>query len=240
MNDQSKYVNSLVLTNGAVVTRGNNTRTGFGKDPAWFIAGEGLSSCTSSVSILSGGQGASGTKRTLMIDVADTVAGAASDFVMFGDIVNDGTYPNAAFLKSGAGTMEMQGTLLASNNAVRVTAGTLLLGKTGAVASSVPFSLEGGTLALAAGTANTAANVAVTADSTLSVGAGATLTLANVTVAEGKTLAVEYAGDIDSKAVKVNAALDSATLSRIRLNGKRARQSSDGYLCRGGFMLIVR
>jgi len=80
----------------------------------------------------------------------------------------------------------------------------------------------------------------VTADSALSVGAGATLTLANLTVAEGKMLTVEYAGDIDNKGVKVSAVLDSATLSRIRLNGKRARQSSDGYLCRGGFMVIVR
>ena len=240
LNDQSKYINGLVLTNGAVVTRGNNTRAGFGKDPAWFIAGEGLSSCTSSVSILAGAQGASGTKRTFTIDVADTVAGAASDFVMFGDIANDSGYPNGVFLKSGAGTMEMQGTLLASNNAVRVTAGTLLLGKTGAVGAQVPFSMEGGTLAFAAGTTNTVASVAATADSSLAVGAGAKLTLANVTVADGKTLAVEYAGDIDNKGVKVSTALDSATLSRITLNGKHARQSSDGYLCRGGFMVIVR
>ena len=240
LNDQSKYVNSLVLTNGAVVTRGNNTRAGFGKDPAWYVAGEGVSACTSSVSIVAGSKGASGTKRTFTIDVADTVAGAASDFVMFGDIAHDGGYPNGVFLKSGAGTMEMHGTLLVSNNAVRVTAGTLLLGKTGAVAASVPFSLEGGTLALAAGTTNEVAAVNVTADSALSVGAGAALTLTNVTVAEGKTFAVEYAGNIDKKGVRVNAALDSAMLSRITLNGKRAHQSSDGYLCRGGLTIIVR
>ena len=241
LNDNEKYVNSLVLTNGAVVTRGNNTRTGFGKDPIWYVAGEGVSTCTSSVSILAGSKGASGTKRTFTIDVADTVAGAASDFVMFGDITNGSAYPNSVFAKSGIGTMEIQGTLLASNNAVRVTAGTLLLGKTDAVSSDVPFSLEGGALALAAGTANTAANVAVTADSTLSVGAGASLTLANVTVAEGKTLAIECADGTRVKSVKVNTALDAATCSRIRLNGRRPRQTSDGFLfCIDGFMLIVR
>ena len=80
----------------------------------------------------------------------------------------------------------------------------------------------------------------MTANSTLALGAGASLTMANVTVADGKTLAVEYAGDIDKKGVKVNTMLDSATLSRITLNGKRAQQLSDGYLCRGGFMIIVR
>jgi hypothetical protein len=242
LDDSSKfYINSLVLTNGAVVTEGAVTRVGYGKDPTWYVAGEGVSTCTSSVSIVAGSKDASGTKRTFTIDVSDTVAGAASDFVMFGDIKNDSTYPNGEFAKSGVGTMEMQGTLLASNNAVRVTAGTLLLGKTDAVSPNVPFSLEGGTLALAAGTTNTTAAVSVTANSTLAVGAGAALTMANLTVNDGKTLAIECADGTRAKSVKVNTALDAATRSRIRLNGLRPEQTSDGYLFRiGGFMLIVR
>ena len=134
--------------------------------------------------------------------------------------------------------MEMQGTLSVSNNPVRVTGGTLLLGKTGAVLNTVPFSLEGGTLACAAGTTNTTAAVSVTANSTLAVGAGAALTMANLTVNDGQTLAIECAG---GTSVKVNTALDAATRSRIRLNGRRPRQTSDGYLfCIDGFMLIVR
>ena len=238
-DDNSKYVNDLVLTNSAAVD-GTFVRIGFKKNGTWNVTGEGVATCNAKLSIVSESTAANSARRNLIINVDDTVAGEASDFIFSGSIVNDGSYRNGGFVKSGAGTMEMQGTLLVSNNAVRVTAGTLLLGKTDAVSPNVPFSLEGGTLACAEGTANTAANVAVTANSTLALGAGASLTMANVTVADGKTLAVEYAGDIDKKGVKVNTMLDSATLSRITLNGKRARQLSDGYLCRGGFMIIVR
>ena len=64
--------------------------------------------------------------------------------------------------------------------------------------------------------------------------------MANVTVTDGQTLSIEYADGTSAKAVKVNAALGSATLSRIRLNGRRPQQTSDGYLVIGGFMVIVR
>ena len=242
LNDQSKYVNSLVLTNASTVTRGSNTRTGYGKDTKWSIAGEGASTCASDVSIVAGAKTMSGTKRTFTIDVADTVAGDASDFIMNGSITQDEGYPNGAFLKSGIGTMEMQGTIGISNNAVRVTGGTLLLGKTGASTAVVPFSLEGGTLACAAGTTNATASVAVTASATVPVGAGASLTLANVTVADGETLSFECADGAKAKSVKVNTTLDAATLKEITLNGRRAAQTEDGYLrnASGGFILFVR
>ena len=240
LDNNSKYINDLVLTNGSVVTRGNATRAGYGKNPTWRVVGEGVSTCDSSVSIVAGSKGENGTKRTLTIDVADTVAGEASDFIMSGDITNDSGYPNGVFAKSGPGTMEMLGTITAGNNPVRVTAGTLLLGTNDAVAATVPFSLEGGTLACAAGTVNTMGAVSVTTNSTLAVGAGASLTMANISVADGQTLEIECADGTGAKAVKVTAALDDATRARIRLNGRRPRQTSDGYLAIGGFMMIVR
>ena len=43
-----------------------------------------------------------------------------------------------------------------------------------------------------------------------------------------------------SKSVKVNTTLDATTRARIRLNGLRPSQTSDGYLCIGGFMMIFR
>ena len=239
LDGSNKYINDLVLTNGAVMA-GTFTRVGYKKDGTWRITGEGVATCDARVSIVAGSTGANGTKRSFIVDVDDTVAGNASDFIMRGNIENDGSYRNGGFRKSGVGTMEMQGTLYVSNFPVRVTAGTLLLGKTGAVSSDVPFSLEGGTLACAAGTANTTAAVNVTANSTLAVGAGAALTLANVTVADGQTLAIESADGAYAKAVKVNAALDAATRAKIRLNGRRPKQTSDGYLTIGGFMVIVR
>ena len=240
LNNNSKYINDLVLTNGSVVTRGSYTRAGYGKDPTWRVAGEGVSTCASDVSIVAGAQGASGTQRTYTIDVADTVAGAASDFIMSGDITNDGGYPNGVFMKSGAGTMEMLGTIHAGNNPVRVTGGTLLFGTNDAVVATVPLTLEGGTIACAAGTTNTTAAVTVSTNTTITVGTTAALTMANVSVAEGQTLAIDCADGTSAKSVKVNTTLDAATRSRIRLNGRRPKQTEDGYLCIGGFMLIVR
>ncbi len=238
-DDNSKYVNDLVLTNSAAVD-GTFVRIGFKKNGTWNVTGEGVVTCNAKLSIVSASTAANSARRNLIINVDDTVAGEASDFIFSGSIVNDGSYRNGGFVKSGAGTMEIQGSILASNNAVRVTAGTLLLGVNDAVSPDVPFSLEGGTLACAAGTANTTANVAVTANSTLALGAGASLTMANLTVADDQTLAINCADGTGAKAVKVNAALDDATCAKIRLNGRRPRQTSDGYLTIGGFMVIVR
>ena len=232
------YANFTTLMNGAYVCGDGPLQLGYDSTAKWTISGEGVVTNEMDIMLLSYNQGANA--RYPGIDVADTVPGDAADFVQNGDIYNNPQYFNAAITKTGPGTMLMNGTFSTTNASTRIVEGTILLNKSGATLAEVGFDLMGGTLALAAGTANEVSNVVVTADSVLSVGAGATLTLANVTVAEGKMLAVEFAGDIDSKGVKVNTALDSATLSRIRLNGKRARQSSDGYLCRGGFMLIVR
>ena len=231
------YANFLTLANGAYVCGSGPLQLGYDTTAKWTIAGEGVVTNEMDIMVFSYNQGANA--RYPGIDVADTVEGDAADFIQNGDIYNNSQYFNAAITKTGPGTMLMNGTFSTTNAATRIVEGTIVLNKSGAALAEVGFDLMGGTLALAAETANEIANVAVTADSALSVGAGATLTLANLTVAEGKMLTVEYAGDIDNKGVKVSAALDSATLSRIRLNGKRARQSSDGYLCRGGFMVIV-
>ena len=59
-------------------------------------------------------------------------------------------------------------------------------------------------------------------------------------VSTGTTLAIEYDGDVDGAGVRVLAQLDGETLSRIRLNGKRAAQSSNGYLHRRGFVFVVK
>ena len=79
-----------------------------------------------------------------------------------------------------------------------------------------------------------------TTDSTLVVGAGASAVMENLAVGENATLAIAFAGDIDSKGVKVNTSLDAATLAKVRLNGRHAKQSSSGYLYTGGLMVIVR
>ena len=233
------YANFLTFANGSsVVCTSRCFRVGYTPSPQWRVTGVDESFWTGDVSFV-GKDRSTGISR-LTIDVEDTVAGGAPDFTVNGDLVHDGSYPHGTFTKLGLGTMRVNGKICITNEPVRVSGGTLLLGKSGATEDGVDFVLEGGTLALAAGTANVAASIAATDDSSLSVGAGARLELSGLSVPEGAALAVEYAGDVDNRGVRVATALDKATLARITLNGERASQSSGGYLCRGGFIIIVR
>ena len=79
--------------------------------------------------------------------------------------------------------------------------------------------------------------IAVTTASTLFAGEGAAAVLDNITVSDGAMLEVMQ---VNAMSVKVNAALGGVTLAKIRLNGKRTRQSRDGHLCSAGLMIIVK
>lgn len=234
------YADYITMSNASHMA-GGELRAGYrATDPAWRVAGVGKSICDTDLRLLAYAGGASGSTKRVAIDVGDTVEGDGIDFTMNGDIFSDENYPNSAFIKKGIGTMEMNGTIMCTNVASSIVEGTLLLNKSGATIEGVDFSLQGGTLALAAGAANTMGAVSATADSTVSVGECSSLAMASLTVADGQTLAFDCADGKGKKAVKVNAALDAATLAKIRLNGRRPQQTSDGYLAIGGFMLIVR
>ena len=183
------------------------------------------------------GNGAS-NERWLTIAVADTVAGEGSDFIVSGDIATaDRRYPYTSFVKTGVGTMRMDGSMVTLTNLpVRIVEGTLAITTSNAIdADKGKFSLEGGTLSFAAGTANTVSDVTLTETSAISVGAGAALTMKSLTVPDGAMLAIT--GDVLNGNVKVTTAPDDATLSRIRLNGKRVARSADGRLHTRGFIV---
>ena len=243
------YLNYITFGNGSSLTGdGDTLRVGWTGNPAkWRVTGTGASTCDTDVEMF----GSNDNYREFVIDVADTVAGAGADFVMNGRMWHsrNGNHAQSAVVKTGAGTVQMNGQLAITNRPNRIVEGTFLLGVNGvtlggagvAANGDTDFSLEGGALACAAGTTNAAGTLAVKGDCTLSIGKGATVSFADLTVEDGKTLAVEYVDGIDGRAVRVSTALDAATLSRITLNGKCARQSSGGYLrtC-DGFMFIVR
>ena len=234
----TSYLNYMTLMNGATV---DSSAWAFNagytaSNPKWTVGGTVLSTYSGNLALLGSGKGASGGAKDLTVEVEDV--GDGTDFLFSGDITVSSDRPNATIVKTGAGTMEINGTLYTTNRAVRVSEGTLLLGKSGATVADAPFSLRGGTLALAAGTANAVAAVELTDDSAISVASGASLTMAGLTIPDGSTLNITYAGEIDSSGVKVSTTLDSATLSRIRLNGRRAAQNDEGYLCAKGFIIF--
>jgi len=235
------YFNYVTFANGATVDKtGGTINAGYQVDnPKWTVSGTARSTYTGDLSLAAHAAGDNGTEKYLTIEVADTVEGDSTDFLLTGDITAWTDRKNASFIKTGAGTMEVNGTIYTTNRAVRITEGTLLLSKTGATAAEVDFSLQGGTLALAAGTTNALNAVTQTENSIISMGAGASLTIASLTIPEGKTLDIAFAGAVDSRSVKVLDTLDSPTLSRIRLNGRRPGQNEEGYLCPRGFIISV-
>lgn len=229
------YVNELTLTNASTVN-GATLRVGYTIGAGeWQIGGTGVSTCNAKVNLY--GNGAS-NERWLTIAVADTVAGEGSDFIVSGDIATaDRRYPYTSFVKTGVGTMRMDGSMVTLTNLpVRIVEGTLAITTSNAIdADKGKFSLEGGTLSFAAGTANTVSDVTLTETSAISVGAGAALTMKSLTVPDGAMLAIT--GDVLNGNVKVTTAPDDATLSRIRLNGKRVARSADGRLHTRGFIV---
>ena len=231
------YLNYLTFANGATVDKtGGTINAGYDvTDPKWTVSGTGRSTYTGDLSLVAKNKGASGTAKDLTIEVADTVEGDDTDFLLTGNVTLDSDRPNATIIKTGAGTMEVDGTIYTTNRAVRVEEGTLLLGRSNATAADVDFSLQGGTLAFAEGTTNTVDAVALTADSGISVASGALLTMAALTIADGKVLNIVGDGK-----VRVLSALDTATRSRIRLNGRRVSQGSTGYLYIGGLIISFR
>lgn len=242
INGYGNYcLNHATLANGSCVTNGSDTvnrvRIGYNSladDCRWTIAGEGASTCYIDIMLFPLGSGVNGTRRAITFDVGDTVAGDGADFIVKGGFLIHSSYPNVVCVKTGAGTMQVDGSVPSMQNALRVAEGTLYFTKNGGIDENSSFSLEGGTLAFVAGTANTCAGVTLTDDSGMTLGTGATIAMSSLTIPDGAALTITCgdgtAGAIDQNGVKVSTALDSDTLSRIRINGKRVCQSSGGYL----------
>jgi len=236
------YANELSLLNGAHVS-GGRLQAGyvFSPYPAWTIAGAGAVTNDADVVVFSHNKNAGdGSAQRIVFDVGDTVPGADVDFVMNGDISNDGAYYCSAFEKAGPGTMEMNGGISCTNLSAKVSGGKLVLGKSGTTAAGASFLLAGGALELAAGTTNAVAGVALEGSSALSVGAGAALEMASLSVPDGATLEIGFGDGIDARALKVSEKLSAEVLSRISLDGRRAAQSGSGHLCVGGLVISIR
>ena len=228
------YLSYMTLMNGAEIVRNSSDyRIGWSApSPVWTVTGTGRSVYSGELQLW----GTNGGTKDTTIEVGETAEGA--DFLLDGDLAqsSDSRYPSAALIKTGVGTMEVTGTITLTTRGLYLKEGTLLLSKNNGLAAGTFFTMEGGTLALAANVADACASMSVTEDSVLDLAAGATLTLDAITVVTDKKLNITAA---DTAKVKVNARLDAATLSRIRLNGRRVAQGNDGYLGTPGFTLVV-
>ena len=174
---ETTYLNNLVMMNGAKIS-GGRVNAGYSSSVKWKVDGEGVSTCDANIRLL--GNSLNNLRET-EINVSDTADGP--DFVVNGDIYQNqqanGHNEHGAFVKTGVGTMLMNGTISSiHNNPTRIVEGTLLLGKSGALDPAHNMRLEGGTLALAVNTENAGGAFTVTKNSSLDFGDGATLALA--------------------------------------------------------------
>jgi len=224
------YFNYIAFSNAAVVASASgDLRAGGVASPVWNVGGTGMSSLEGDVKLVAIANAPSLTSLT--IDVAEVAEG--TDFLVTGDIVDLQASNIGYLVKTGAGTMQLDGAVKSTGGALSVAEGTLLLGVSSD--AHTDFSLDGGTLAAAAGTTHTAGTLAVTAASSLEIASGATLTFADLEVSSGATLNATVPGKTN---LKVSAALSAEVLSRIRINGERARQDADGYLRRNCGLVI--
>ena len=233
------YIYYLTLSNAASASvTGGAFQFGYTADePTLKVSGDGASTFNGYFTVV--GKNQTTGVNNVTIDVEDTVAGDGVDFVVNGDISSNASYPATGFIKVGEGTMRLDG-VATFNQPIQLREGTLLLNRAeGSMAAGNQVSLQGGTLALAAGTSNEVASVELTASSAMTFGADASFVCADLTVPDGSTL--NLAGDLRHTSLRVTAALDAATLRRIRCNGVRAKQDADGYIRTArGFVIIVK
>ena len=233
------YIYYLTLSNAASASvTGGAFQFGYTASvPVLKVSGAGASTFNGYFSVL--GTNKSTGVNNVTIDVEDTVAGEGVDFVMAGNISSDGSYKSSSFIKTGAGTMRLDG-IATLNQPIQLREGTLLLNRAeGSMAVGNNISLQGGTLALAAGTSNEVASVTLTASSAMEFGDGASFTCASLTIPEGSTL--NLTGDLKRPGLRVTTALDRETLRRISFNGAHASQDADGYIRKSrGFTVIVK
>ena len=233
------YMYYLTLSNAASASvTGGAFQFGYtASNPTLKVSGAGVSTFNGYFTVL--GTNKSTGVNNVTIDVEDTVAGDGVDFVMAGDISSNATYPSSSFIKTGTGTMRLDG-VATLNQPIQLREGTLLLNRAeGSIAAGKDISLQGGTLALAAGTSNNVASVTLTASSAMTFGDGASFSCSSLTIPDGSTL--NLTGDLKHTGLRVTTTLDKATLRRITFNGARASQDADGYIRIGrGFTVIVK
>lgn len=233
------WVKDITYLNGSRTTRWA-PRMGVkdtAPNPTVTVSGVGTSYCDSGLYV--------STYSTLTIDVADTTGDAGADFVFNESLT---LWQNSAVRKTGVGTMRLNAESRgADDNTLSVLEGTVELGGAKVFAPGAPvLSLEGGTLSSAANVSNRLNTVTLAADSAISLASGSTLVFKDSSASawtEGAKLSVTTA-DPTARLIFEGgqAALTSAQLRAIRMNGKRCQLNEDGSLAEytPGLMLIFR
>ena len=169
-------------------------------------------------------------------DVAD-----GSDFIMNGAIDADPDFANATVYKTGPGTMQLNKSYNISGKMTLLKGGTWLLNGSSLTSASDPYTIDGGTLAVADGTANDLGVLTVGENGGgITLSTGATLTFADSSAATwtGEATNRVVVTGFAEKSIRFGTTKDGlATEQRVRLRtseNKRLYLDAEGYLTTTG------
>ena len=187
----------------------------------------------------------SGVPVTFTFDVSDVTGSTETDFTSAKLTTDAASKDYITYVKTGDGTMLLSAANVMSENPFEVSDGTLALGCSGCLGESAKMALTGGSLAVAAGTANTLQSLAISADATIALGDGATLTVTDPTAEWATDMTVNIVGDPEKCTLKFgdeSGSLSPRQVRRIRWNGEKCHLTEDGTVVPGalGMMLLFR
>ena len=226
---------------------GDLLRAGYSQDAIWTVRGTSSSTLDMPLQIWGMKETAAGG-NTVTFAVNDVTGTSASDFIMNGAITRNVSEPDVlGVYKTGPGTMQLNASYNVGTTPTLLMGGTWLLNGSSLTAATSPYTIDGGTLAVADGTANSLGVLTVgAAGGGITLGAGATLTFADSSAAtwtgDGKVFVTGFA----ENSIKFTGGLSDAQRTRLRMNdgtgnGKALYINAQGYLTRiVGTRLIIR
>ena len=156
-------------------------RAGYNMDSVWTVRGTTPSTCDVGLKVwgVDGG-------NTMTFAVNEVTGTPASDFIMNGAISRDANQTAVlGVYKTGSGTMELNASYNVATTPTLLKGGTWLFNASTLASASSPYTIDGGTLAVADGTTNSVGILTVGENGGgINLGAGAMLTFADSSAAE--------------------------------------------------------
>ena len=221
---------------------GDLVRAGYKQDAVWTVRGTSATTFGMPLMIWGAAEEAAGG-NTMTFAVNDVTGTSASDFIMNGVISRHSTESDVlGVYKTGAGTMELNASYNVGDTPTLLMGGTWLFNASSLASASSPYTIDGGTLAVADGTSNSLGVLTVgAAGGGITLGEGATLTFADSSAAEWTAGERVTITGFAEKSIKFTGGLTAAQCRRFRTSeGKRLIVDMDGYLTFPGAMLILR
>ena len=256
--DTLSYLNRLVLSDGAVVTSAVPSRAGLVYDQVtsvvWQVTGAAPSFINCDVQWRASAGYSDARRFALVVD--DVNGKDDADLVVNGAFSSGGYTENKWFnkahlVKLGAGTLCMNGQL-SMRYPTLIGEGTFLINKSNLLGLDEElslrqgFALEGGTLAVAAGTTNEAGTLAVNAKTgKIVLGEGASLSFEKSSdVAWTADAEIEIVGSLKTSRLRFGTGSNGLTLAQKRCllyKGERISLDANGYVQeRTGMTIILR